>query len=167
MTDITALAKRLRARTKRLGNMMIYPVNPDGDEAADLLEAQAKEIAEKDARITGFVEMFDKMMGTPCEQVRHGYEVEELRARIAELHKEVRIMDSEYKTAIARIAELEAENEKLREVLKPFANAANNFDSMPFKNAEEWFVYSGVLDASGYSGAISVADLRAARNGEK
>lgn len=94
-------------------------------------------------------------------------EIAEKSARIAELHKEVRIMDSEYKTAIARIAELEAENEKLREVLKPFANAANNFDSMPFKNAEEWFVYSGVLDASGYSGAISVADLRAARNGEK
>jgi len=56
----------------------------------------------------------------------------------------------------ARIAELEA-------ALKPFADAANNFDNMPVKNAAEWFAYSGMSDASGHSGAISVADLRAAR----
>jgi hypothetical protein len=51
MTDYSELKKRLRSLTKRLGNMVICPLNPDGPEAADALEAQAKEIAEKDARI--------------------------------------------------------------------------------------------------------------------
>jgi hypothetical protein len=51
MTDYSELKKRLLYLTKRLGNMVICPLNPDGPEAADALEAQAKEIAEKDARI--------------------------------------------------------------------------------------------------------------------
>jgi hypothetical protein len=68
MTDYSELVERMRA----------YPANKLCIQIADALEAQAK-------RIAGFVEMFDKMVGTPCEQVRHGHEVEQLRVRIAEL----------------------------------------------------------------------------------
>ena len=90
MSDIDRIVRMLR----------VSESDPVQQEAADALEAQAKEIAEKNARITGFVEMFDKMMGTPCEQVRHGYEVEELRARIAEL-------EAALEAQAKRIAELE------------------------------------------------------------
>jgi uncharacterized protein (DUF305 family) len=120
MTDISELVKRMRGLAEYVD---------DCDEAADALEAQAKEI-------------------------------EELKKELNAWHESANWPEKSPGRMRARIAELEA-------ALKPFANAANNFDSMPVKNAEEWFVYSGVLDASGYSGAISVADLRAARNGER
>ena len=81
MTDITELAKRLRARTKRLGNMMIYPVNPDGDEAADALEAQAKEIK-------------------TCQQTELTY-----ITRVADVQREYSEMQAKLE---ARIAELKA-----------------------------------------------------------
>ncbi len=49
------------------------------------------------------------------------------------------------------IAALEARLEALNDALEPFAKAADNFDRMPIKDAENWFAY------------ISVGSLRRAR----
>jgi predicted transcriptional regulator len=65
--------------------------------------------------------------------------------------------------AIARIEALEAEVARLREALEPFAKAADNFDEFKINNDVEWFAYSGIQRATGSVGAITVADLRAAR----
>jgi hypothetical protein len=46
--------------------------------------------------------------------------------RIEELRKEADMMHSEYKTANARIAELEAEKAELRVALKPFSDVAEH-----------------------------------------
>jgi hypothetical protein len=51
----------------------------------------------------------------------------------------------------------------LREALKPFAKAAENFDDFPIKDAEQWFVYSGQQSHNETRGAITVGDLRRAR----
>ncbi len=63
----------------------------------------------------------------------------------------------------ARIEALEAENARLREALAPFAKAADNFDEFKINDDAEWFAYSGIQRATGSVGAITVADLRAAR----
>lgn len=65
--------------------------------------------------------------------------------------------------ALARIEALEAENARLREALEPFAKAADNFDEFKINDDAEWFAYSGIQRATGSVGAITVADLRAAR----
>jgi uncharacterized coiled-coil DUF342 family protein len=45
--------------------------------------------------------------------------------RIADLRKEADMMHSEYKTSVARIAELEAENEELKKAIsKPWMGSA-------------------------------------------
>jgi len=90
MTDYSELVERMRA----------YPANKLCIQIADALEAQAK-------RIAGFVEMFDKMVGTPCEQVRHGHEVEQLRARIAELEAALKPFIEELVAAEAEYDELD------------------------------------------------------------
>lgn len=46
--------------------------------------------------------------------------------------------------------------------LKPFAEAAKNFDGMPIYDPKEWFVYGGTKAHDGTSGAITLADLRRA-----
>ena len=56
-----------------------------------------------------------------------------------------------------------ADNERLRAALKPFAKAADGFDTQRIKNPEEWFAYGGVSSNSGTVGAITVGDLRRAR----
>ena len=62
------------------------------------------------------------------------------------------------------IARVNAENEQLREALKPFAAAANNFDAMPIKDPEQWSAYGGIRTTLGEpSGPITVAALRRAR----
>lgn len=57
----------------------------------------------------------------------------------------------------------EAERDGLRAVLRPFAKAADNFDSFPIKDAEGWFAYSGQSSFNKVTGAITVGDLRRAR----
>jgi hypothetical protein len=53
---------------------------------------------------------------------------------------------------------------KLREALEPFAVAAENFESFPIKDAEQWFAYSGTSSQKeNGKGAITVGDLRRAR----
>ncbi len=59
--------------------------------------------------------------------------------------------------------ELVAENERLRAVLRPFAEAADGFDMPRIKNPEEWFAYRGIVSATEAKGAITVGDLRRAR----
>lgn len=63
----------------------------------------------------------------------------------------------------AHIEALEADKARLREALAPFAKAADNFDEFKINNDAEWFAYSGIQRATGSVGAITVADLRAAR----
>jgi hypothetical protein len=53
---------------------------------------------------------------------------------------------------------------KLSAALEPFAVAADNFDSFPIQDAEQWFAYSGVSSQNDNGkGAITVGDLRRAR----
>ena len=73
----------------------------------------------------------------------------------------------EYRNAWLRY--MDARVEALRErdaalaALKPFAEAAKNFDGMNINNEEEWFAYSGQSRFEGQKGAITVGDLRRAR----
>jgi hypothetical protein len=64
-------------------------------------------------------------------------------------------------TALALIARVR----ELEEALKPFAEAANNFDQFNIACADEWYAYGGTnSNQSDQSvGAISVAHLRQAR----
>jgi hypothetical protein len=64
---------------------------------------------------------------------------------------------------VARIHELEAKIEVLRDALKPFAEAAGGFDMAMVKNPDEWFAYGGITSSNGTVGAITVSDLRKAR----
>ena len=41
------------------------------------------------ARVSSLVQQLDALKGTPCEQIRHEQQVETLRARVAELEREV------------------------------------------------------------------------------
>ena len=64
-------------------------------------------------------------------------------------------------------AERDAANALLAEavkVLEPLARAADIFDCFKIVNGEEWFAYVSVQSATGSKGAITVADLRAARS---
>lgn len=68
-------------------------------------------------------------------------------------------------TAKARNKMLTAEVERLKEALKPFVAAADTFDNMkPMIDAKDCFAYSGISSAAGPIGAITVADLRKARD---
>ena len=63
-----------------------------------------------------------------------------------------------------RAEKSEALAARMREALEPFARAANNFDTLPVRNPEEWFAYSGVEDGDRLRhGPITVGDLRRAR----
>lgn len=62
-----------------------------------------------------------------------------------------------------KIAEQAARIERLESLLRPFAKAANGFDSYSIKNPEEWFCYGGVQGSGETTGAITVGDLRRAR----
>jgi hypothetical protein len=66
-----------------------------------------------------------------------------------------------YETSLA--FEAADEIERLREALKPFANAAFNFDNKHVNNIEEWFAYGGVTRGNNTIGSITVGDLRKAR----
>jgi hypothetical protein len=50
------------------------------------------EIAAKDARISELVLMLDRQFGTPCEQIRHRQEIENLRAFVLEEAAAIRAM---------------------------------------------------------------------------
>jgi hypothetical protein len=65
---------------------------------------------------------------------------------------------------MAELSKADAEVERLRAALRPFAEAANGFDMQNVKNPEEWFAYGGIREG-GQSpvGAITVGDLRRAR----
>jgi hypothetical protein len=67
------------------------------------------------------------------------------------------IASSEFlrKAAETRVTELEA-------ALKPFAETSKCFDTMPVKDPEQWFAYSGTQHANYTVGAITVGDLRRA-----
>lgn len=58
---------------------------------------------------------------------------------------------------------VQGERDALREALRPFAKAADNFDSFPINDAEEWFAYRGQSSFNNVVGAITVGDLRRAR----
>lgn len=68
-----------------------------------------------------------------------------------------RQLDIELEALKAYIRQLEA-------ALEPFAKAADGFDSYNIKNPEEWFAYGGVQGSGETTGAITVGDLRRARD---
>lgn len=89
-------------------------------------------------------------------------EIEKERAAVDGHIRLIEVLEDE----VARLrAELAAEREKvvkLREALAPFAKAAANFETMPVKDPEGWYAYSGESSATGVKGAITVGDLRRA-----
>jgi hypothetical protein len=72
-------------------------------------------------------------------------------------------LHSELEALRKRVAELEARVAELEKALEPFATAAGNFDGLKITNEDEWFAYGGSQSTDKTTGAITVADLRAAR----
>lgn len=62
-----------------------------------------------------------------------------------------------------KFSTLEARLAEAMKALEPFATAAGNFDGFKITNEDEWFAYGGSQSAEKTTGAITVADLRAAR----
>ena len=94
-------------------------------------------------------------------------EIERLRADLA--YSDKRFSDFVERTskrtekADVELAQAHADLAAAREALKPFAKAADNFDSLPIKDPEGWFAYSGQSSFNKVSGAITVGNLRRAR----
>jgi len=66
--------------------------------------------------------------------------------------------------ANSRITELTAEIERLREVARPLADAAEAFDRMPIHDPEQWSLWSSSSNHPNYpSRQITVGDARRAR----
>ena len=99
MSDISELAKRMRA----------YPANKLCVRVADALEAQAREIAEKDARISSW-EQDNEVLG------------QLLSAKVKDNEK-----------LRAHIAELEAKNKTLRDAVQKFVD----YDSTYHRDKEK------------------------------
>jgi len=134
MSDITELVKRLRDYAQC--------TETDIDEAADALEAQAKEIAE-----------FEGFGADECR--RDGCQHESWRAH--------------YKALEKRIAELEEENKKLRGLLKPFAAVKERDIELWYGLDPDPFVPDDAA-LNSINNSPTVGDLRAARaalKGEK
>lgn len=76
-----------------------------------------------------------------------------------------RRMEADMNDLGAEINRLKARIRELEGALEPFALAANNFDNYgrAIADPKQWFAYGGTVCPDGQIGAISVADLRAAR----
>jgi len=82
-----ALTERLRKAANCVGFLDGAP-EPAADLAATLIQA-ADEIDRLRAKHIQFVKLIDDQLGTPCEQVRHEQEVENLRAALKALVDDV------------------------------------------------------------------------------
>lgn len=91
------------------------------------------------------------------------FRANEMIAANVALRLEVDRLQTKAMVAVDTARGLEAENARLLEALEPFAKAADNFDEFKINDDAEWFAYSGIQRATGSVGAITVADLRAAR----
>ena len=74
-----------------------------------------------------------------------------------------RYWEARWRNEASELDRLKAENARLREALEPVASAADGFDRMPIRDAEQWFAYSGEKSSNGNIGALTVGDLRRAR----
>jgi predicted nuclease with TOPRIM domain len=91
-------------------------------------------------------------------------QVATLRAELAAERERARSAERREGNLRDHIVHLGMRVATLREALEPFAVAAENFDSFPIKDAEQWFAYSGVSSQKDNGeGAITVGDLRRAR----
>lgn len=77
----------------------------------------------------------------------------------------VKCVESELTDALARAEAAEATVRECVEALRPFAQAAGNFDRVRIGDPSHWYAYGGINDSSqpdGPIGAITVSDLRTA-----
>jgi chromosome segregation ATPase len=91
-------------------------------------------------------------------------ERDEARAALAAERERSDKLDKWVQSLISHRDAAIADGDKLRAALEPFAEAAQNFDDFPIKDAEQWFAYSGTSSQKeNGKGAITVGDLRRAR----
>lgn len=100
-------------------------------QAAAVLALFAPVLAEKERLIRELAALLDKQLGTPCEQIRHRQEADDLRAQIANLTERTRLpviadyieVQNHSRAMEARALAAEAKRDALREALALYRDA--------------------------------------------
>jgi len=146
MTDAQTEARAI-AQAREI--ILKAPVN-DWDRIIELIAAA---LAAKDAELA--------IQREAKEHARR--ECERAEAALAEAQEEISALRGKDIANTEARLELADQLAEARKALEPFARAADNFDGFKITNEDEWFAYGGSQSAEKTTGAITVADLRAAR----